>query len=226
MDDRRSDREYGRSRGREHREHREHRAPSPTRNGHPSKDYKVDSNEHRKGFDNIEKGCQRYDQKESPVWLTRDSVCSSNSPPRERHEYPENIHGSSRSSYASSGQSSCDRRSQTSSHAGSPSSRADVWERFDDDESFVESQHSRPSRSRTVASSHPTHYERERPKSYNVVENIDPTFKRERKGSEDDAKDQNPEEKAKVIPLIKPHRRKSAERKRDRNAEKENCKQQ
>jgi hypothetical protein len=63
------------------------------------------------------------------------------------------------------------------------------------------------------------------------VEGIDPTFKRERKNSDEESKDQNPEDKAKVIPLIKPHRRKSNERKRDRAAdrermEKENCKQQ
>ncbi|KAK3730110.1 hypothetical protein QZH41_013752, partial [Actinostola sp. cb2023] len=176
-----------------------------------------------------------HSNSEQPVWQTREPAHPSPPSSLERvKENSDNNRQSARSSYApSSGHSSYDRRSQTSGHAGSSPSRADVWERFDDDEEFYNAsgRNSRQMvRSRTVASSQPTHHGSERPLSYNVVEGIDPTFRREPKKSED-PKDQNAEERAKAVPLIKPQRRRSAEKKKDRSAdreraEKENCKQQ
>ncbi|XP_032233765.2 trichohyalin isoform X2 [Nematostella vectensis] len=128
---------------------------------------------------------------------------------------------SSRDSFASSGQGSFDR-----AHV-SPTSRAEVWERLyeagADPEFDHNTKHNRPvARSRTVGTSNPSDNELATRLPYNVVEGIDPTFKRAPKSP---GKDDGEEEKAKVIPLIKPHRRRSGDRKKNRENS-ENCKQQ
>lgn len=134
----------------------------------------------------------------------------------ERKQDDSNKH-SARSSYASSDGNSFDRRSGQSE---SPPKHDGIWEHFDDDEfSNATGRLSRQMfRSQTVASEEPTHHDSERYQMYNVVEGIDPTFRRHAKDSEDEPK--NVDEPAKAVHLIKPQRRRSTDKKKSKERKK------
>lgn len=158
---------------------------------------------------------------EQAIWQTREPVADSPPTSLERNkDDAEDNKLSARSSYASSGGNSFDRRSTKS---GTPPTREDIWERFDDDEEFYNAtgRMSRQMfRSQTVAGDHPTNHESQLQMMYNVVEGIDPTFRRQRKDSEDDPKESSTEEKAKVMQLIKPHRRRSTDKRKSKDRKK------
>lgn len=155
---------------------------------------------------------------EQPVWQTREPARDSPSSSLERlKDNSENNQLSARSSYASSGGNSYDRRSQIS---GTPPTREGVWERFDDDDEFSMAT-GRSSRQIFRSQTHPLSKDSDQYSSYNVVEGIDPTFRRQRKSSEDDPKENNnTEDRSKFMPLIKPHRRRSAEKKKSKDRKK------
>lgn len=153
----------------------------------------------------------------SPVWKTREPQQESPSSSLERHrENAAKDPSQARHSYASSGGNSTDRRSQNS---GSSPPRDGVWERFDDDDDEFSVATGRSSRQMFRSQTHPISKDSER-SVYNVVEGIDPTFRRKKKSIEDDGTENNTEERTRFMPLIKPQRRRSTDKKKSKDKKK------
>ena len=147
-------------------------------------------------------------------------------------------HRSSCSSYSSSKVESPHDQTQC---PPSPNTREGVWEKLYEQgsKSYHNHQHNRPiTRSYTVSTSQPViHESSESPTTpistsrtaFNIAECIDPTYQRRQQEEPAPLLESMEEEtKAKVVPLIQPHRRRSSsdKKKKDKEKEKENCKQQ